>query len=161
MVLLQIDEGGHFVPGLLQQVKAVDLAVTMKQPPDLPGYPLGNHALANTEPVEDFQRALCPANGPGANRHHIVVVQYNRAHAMQRQVNCGAEPDRSGTDDGNRIEVSGFARQFRWRRVVERLVVVPAHQSTLQRFPHLLVASLQSRCAAYQHRGLRRKRAPR
>ena len=64
VILLQIDEGRHFMAGLRQQIKAVNLVIAMKQPAGFPGDALGQHALANTEPVKNLQGAFCPADRP-------------------------------------------------------------------------------------------------
>src|SRR5690606_885218 len=63
VILLQVDEGRHFVARLGQQVEAPDFAVAVEKPADLPGHAFFHHAVCNTQPVEYFQRAFRPADG--------------------------------------------------------------------------------------------------
>src|SRR6476661_7960394 len=62
--LLQVDEGWAFVALLRQQVELIKLVVAVKDPTDAPYHTLADHALADAEPVPEFERALGKADRP-------------------------------------------------------------------------------------------------
>ena len=100
--LLQIDEGGHLVPVLRQQVEGEQKVVAVKHLAELPGDALRHQAFADAEPVENFQRALRPADAARALADAVGIVEENDRHAALRQIDGGGEPDRAGTDDDDR-----------------------------------------------------------
>ena len=55
VILLQIDEGRHFVPAFRQEVEAIDELFAEKNPADLPDDPLFHHALGDAEAVPIFE----------------------------------------------------------------------------------------------------------
>ncbi|MEO0865060.1 MAG: FAD-dependent oxidoreductase, partial [Pseudomonadota bacterium] len=61
-----LDKGVTWKVGRLflgQQIEAVDLIRAVEQPTDLPCDAFVQHPFAHAQPVEDFQRALGPADG--------------------------------------------------------------------------------------------------
>ena len=76
--LLQIDEGGHLVPLLRQQIERIEQFVADKDLAELPGDALRHKPLADAEPVEDFERALRPADAARAFADAIRIVDQHR-----------------------------------------------------------------------------------
>ena len=64
VVLLQVDEGGHLVARLGQEVETEDFPLAVEHTPDPPGHPLRDHPLPDPETVEDLKRPLRPAYRP-------------------------------------------------------------------------------------------------
>ena len=56
--LLQVDEGRPLVALLRQQVELVELLLAVKDLADAPHHALVDHALADAEPVPEFERAF-------------------------------------------------------------------------------------------------------
>ena len=56
--LLQVDEGRPLVALFRQQVELVELGGAVKDLADAPHHALVDHALADAEPVPEFQRAF-------------------------------------------------------------------------------------------------------
>ena len=127
VILLEVDERGHLVPRLGQQIEAVDLALAVVQPADLPGHALLRHALAAAQAIEDLERALRPADRPAAGRHDVVVVEQQHVDVVQREVDRGGEPDRAGADHDHRPAPRRGALQLRRGCVGERPVLVARH----------------------------------
>ena len=103
IVLLQVDEGGHFVIGLLQQVEVVDLFLTEVHLAQVPGNALVQHGLSTAVAITDLQGALGQADGTRADADGVVVVQHHALHPVHGQVHGGGETGRSATDDNHRV----------------------------------------------------------
>ena len=69
IVLLQVDERGAAMPLLGQQVELVYLLVAKEHAADVPAHALLDEPLAATQPVENLQRPLRPADRAGADAH--------------------------------------------------------------------------------------------
>jgi hypothetical protein len=86
IVLLQVHESRVLVAIFGQKVEGVDLAVTVEQAPDFPRRAFFQHPLSDAEPVEDLERPLGPADRPGADGDHVVVIENNARHTTLREV---------------------------------------------------------------------------
>ena len=100
--LLQIDEGGHLVPLLRQQIERIEQFVADKDLAELPGDALRHKPLADAEPVEDFERALRPADAARAFADPIRIVDQHDRHGALREIDRGRKADRSGADNDDR-----------------------------------------------------------
>ena len=100
--LLQIDESGHLVPLLRQQIERIEQFVADKDLAELPGDALCHKPLADAEPIEDFERALRPADAARAFADPIRIVDQHDRHAALREVDCGRKADRPGADNDDR-----------------------------------------------------------
>ncbi|GBD42437.1 hypothetical protein HRbin39_01830 [bacterium HR39] len=96
VVLLEVDEGGHAVARLGQQVEAPDLAIAEEHPPGVPGHALVQKALADAEPVHDLEGVLGPADGARADGDGVVVVHQQHPAAALREVEGEGETDGAG-----------------------------------------------------------------
>ena len=101
-VLLQIDERGAPVTRFRQQVELVDLLVPEKDPADVPLHALADNAIAASQPVENLQRALGPADGARTDADGIVFVEQHHVDAALREIDRRAKTDRAGADDDHR-----------------------------------------------------------
>ena len=59
--------------------------------------------LADAEPIEDFQRALRPADAARAFADAIRIVEQHDGHAALRKIDRGRKPDRPGADHDDRM----------------------------------------------------------
>ena len=114
VILLEIDEGWALVPGFGEQVEGIDLAITVKEAADLPRDTFRDHAIADTETVENLERALRPADGARSRRDDIALVDDDRCNAVEREIDRGGEADRTCADDRHRPASSGAAIQLGW-----------------------------------------------
>ena len=103
VILLQVDEGGHLVPVLRQEVEAIEERVALEDLADLPGDALLQAFVGDAEPVEDLQRALGVADAARALADAVGVVEKHHRHAALREIDRGAEADRAGADDDDRV----------------------------------------------------------
>ena len=87
---------------LRQQVELVDLLVPEKDPADVPLHALADNAIAASQPVENLQRALGPADGARTDADRIVFVEHYHVDAALREIDRRAKADRAGAgnDDG-------------------------------------------------------------
>jgi hypothetical protein len=108
VVLLQVDEGGKGLLPVRQQIEAVDGLSTVAEEnlAGVPGCALVQHGLGAAESIEDLQRALGPADGAGADADLVVLVQHERADALQAQITRRGETHRACADDHHRIVVA-------------------------------------------------------
>src|SRR6202035_4730106 len=83
--LLQVDEGGHLVPLLRQQIEGEEKRVAVENLAELPGHAVRNQALADAKPVENFQRSLRPADAARAFADTVRIVdQHDRNVALRK-----------------------------------------------------------------------------
>src|SRR5690606_29185486 len=106
------------------QIETPHLTIPVEQATDLPGDAFVHHAVADAETVEDFERALRPADGAAAARDDVVVIENDASDAVQRAVNSRAEADRPCPDDDDGRTCGGFAAQLGRCPIGERTVVV-------------------------------------
>ena len=101
--LLQVDEGGPLVALLRQQVELIKLRGAVKDLADAPHHALVDHALADAEPVPEFQRALGEADRARALADPVGVVEQHDTLAALRQIDRQRQPDRPGADHDDRM----------------------------------------------------------
>ena len=102
VVLLEVDERRAAVPVFGQQVELVGEPIADEHLADTPTDTAIDHGVAATEAIEDFEGALGVADRARSGTHGVVVIDHDRLHAVQRQIDGAAEPYRSGTDDHDR-----------------------------------------------------------
>ena len=102
IILLQIDEGRHLVPGLGQQVEREHEIVAEEDLAEFPGDALPDQRLADAEAVEDLQRALRPADAARALADAVGVVDEHDRHAAQAEIDGAGQAHRSGADHHHR-----------------------------------------------------------
>ena len=100
--LLQVDEGRPLVAFLRQQVELVELRVAVKDLADAPDHALVDHALADAEPVPEFQRALGEADRARALADPVGIVEQHDRLAALRQIDRQRQPHRPGADHDDR-----------------------------------------------------------
>ena len=107
--LLQVDEGRPLVALLRQQVELIELRVAVKDLADAPDHALVDHALADAEPVPEFQRAFREADRARALADPVGIVEQHDGLAALRQIDRQRQPDRPGADhdDGVTRGVAG------------------------------------------------------
>ncbi len=93
---------GALMAGLWQQVEAEHLAVAVEGAADVPGHAALDHAIAQAETIEYFQRAFGVADTARADRDGVVVVEQDDFQAAQCGIDGGAQAHRPGTDDDQR-----------------------------------------------------------
>ena len=81
------------------QVEAVDRLLAQEHATGVPRHALVHQARADTEAVEDFQRALGEADRPRAGRQSVVVVEQQHRHLLLREVDRQGQAHRSGAHD--------------------------------------------------------------
>ncbi|KAI1690661.1 hypothetical protein Ddc_24800 [Ditylenchus destructor] len=145
VVLLQIHEGRTLMAGLAEQVELVDLLVAEEDAAHAPGHALVDDALAAAQPVEDLQRPLGEAQRARSHREPAVVVQQHDGHALQREVDGGAQSHRARADDDHRMTrglaaLVGVLIGAAAMGIDDALIVDVGHRSALERVPHLLIA---------------------
>ena len=86
------------MPGLRQKIEREQKFVAAKDLAELPGDALRDQSFANAEPIENFQRALRPADAARAFADAIGIVEQNHRHAAKREIDGGGEPNRPGAD---------------------------------------------------------------
>ncbi len=101
--LLQVDEGGPLVPFLRQQIELIKQRRAVKNPADAPHHALVDHALADAEPVPEFERALGKADRARALADPVGVVEQHHGLAALRQIDRERQPDRAGADHDHGI----------------------------------------------------------
>ena len=77
--------------------------ITVEHFARVPGDALLHHRCRAAEAIEDLQRALGPADRPGADTDLVVLVQDERGNTVQREIPAGREPDRTGSGDDHGI----------------------------------------------------------
>ena len=70
-------KAGEAMARLGLQVEAVEWLVAQQDLDLIPGDALGNHAIGDTQPVPDFQRALGLADRAAADAHRVVLVEHD------------------------------------------------------------------------------------
>ena len=101
--LLQVDEGGPLVAGLRQQVELIELRGAVKNLADAPDHALVDHAVADTEPIPELQRALGEADGARAFADAVGVIEQHDPVAALRQIDRKGQPDRPCADHDHRM----------------------------------------------------------
>ena len=101
--LLEIDEGRPLVALLRQQIELIKLRGAVKDLADAPHHALVDHALADAEPIPEFERALREADRARALADPVGVVEQHHALAALRQIDRKRQPDRPGADHHDRI----------------------------------------------------------
>ena len=101
--LLEVDEGGPFVPLLRQQIELIKLRGAVKDLADVPHHALVDHAAADAEPVPVFQRALGKADRARTLTDPVGIVEQRHGLTALRQINRKRQPDRPGADHHNRV----------------------------------------------------------
>src|SRR6185312_9064401 len=84
--LLEIDESGTLVPGLRQQVELIKLRGAVKNLADAPDHALVDHAVADAEPIPEFQRAFGETDRARAFADAVGVVEQHDLVAALRQI---------------------------------------------------------------------------
>ena len=95
-------KAGILCPSSGRRSNANSKLVAAKHLAELPGDAARDEALADAEPVEDFERALRPADAARALADAIGVVEQHDRHAALREIDRGGKPDRPGADNDNR-----------------------------------------------------------
>jgi hypothetical protein len=93
MILLEVDEGGHLVPGLRQQVEAVEQLFAPKHLSELPGHALLEAPVRHLQAVQDLERALGVADAARAFADAIRIVEQDHGDAALGEVDRGAKAD--------------------------------------------------------------------
>ncbi len=119
IVLLEIDERRHLVAVVRQQVELVEQVVLEKDLADFPDHALLDHALADAEPVPQFQRALRKADRARAVADPVGIVEHDDAVSALRQIDGQRQPDRTSPDDDHRM-----ARGVRRRAVLVGMAAI-------------------------------------
>jgi len=101
--LLQVDEGWPFVAFLGQQIELIELGVAVKDLADAPHHALVDHALADAEPVPEFERALGETDRARALANPVGVVEQHHGLSALREVDCERQAHRSGADHDDRM----------------------------------------------------------
>jgi toxin HigB-1 len=99
VILLKIDEGRLLVAVLGQQVEIIELVLAAKDAAAPPSHALIDHGLGQTQPVEDFQRAL----GARALADAVAVVDQHDGNGATREIERQRQADGAGSDDDNRV----------------------------------------------------------
>jgi len=113
-VLLQIDERGPTVAGFRLQVELVDLLVPEKDPAHVPFDALADDPIPASQPVENFQRALGPADGARTDADGVVFIEHHHVDTALREIDRRAKTDRAGAGDDHRPMMRRVARLV-WR----------------------------------------------
>src|SRR3954452_8886884 len=103
VILLQIDEGRHFVPAFGQEIEAVYELVAQEHFTDLPDDPLFKHALADAKSIPIFERAFGKTDRARALADAIGIIEQNDVAAALREIDCGGKAHRPGADDDQRM----------------------------------------------------------
>src|SRR3954453_14849462 len=103
VILLEVDERGHLVPALRQEVELVEQPVAVEDLAELPGDALLHRPLADAESVEDLERPLGVAQAAGALAELGLTVDEDAGHGAGAQVGGEREADRSAADDHDRV----------------------------------------------------------
>ena len=101
--LLQVDESRPLVPLLRQQVELVELGIAVKDLADAPHHALVDHALADAEPVPEFERALGKADRPRALADAVGIVEQHDGLAALRQIDRQRQSHRACANDDDRM----------------------------------------------------------
>ena len=121
--------------GLGQQIESVDFALVEKHPPDPPVYSPPYQPVGQAQPIEDFQRALRPANRAAAMADRVVIVQEDDRNAAPSQIDRRRQTDGTGAnhDDGLYARIrSGLLRR---RSIVIFGVGKAGHMPCLRKMP--------------------------
>ena len=101
--LLQVDEGRPLVAGLRQQVELIELRSAVKDLADAPDHALVDHAVADTEPIPELQRALREADRARALADAVGIIEQHDLVAALRQIDRKGQPDRPRADHDHRM----------------------------------------------------------
>ena len=101
--LLEVDEGRPLVPVLRQQVELIKLRGAVKDLADAPHHALVDHALADPEPVPEFERAFGKADRARPFADPVGIVEQHHGLAALRQIDRKRQPDRPGADHHHRM----------------------------------------------------------
>ena len=128
VVLLEIDEGGHAVPGLGQQVELVNQFRVAEDLADLPSHALFQHGFRAAEAIEDLQRPLGVTEPARTDAHRVVVVQHEHRDAAHGQIQRYREAHGAGA--GHYHGAAALAVCERLDR--KRLIAVGLHHGGVQ-----------------------------
>src|SRR4029077_16487614 len=88
---------------LRQRTEWVERPRAVEDPADAPHHALVDHALADAEPVPEFERALRKTARPRPLADTVGLVEQHDALASLRQIDRQRQSYRSGADYRNRI----------------------------------------------------------
>ena len=131
--------------GFRQQVELVDLLVPEKDPAHVPFDALADDPICASQPVENFQRALGPADRARTDADGVVFVEHHHVDAALREIDRRAKTDRAGAGDDSPANDAAW-RSARSARAhgIDRVGVASSLSShcelALKRLPHRLVA---------------------
>lgn len=103
VILLQVDERRPLLVPVGLQAEGIEQALAAEYLPGCPGHALGDTAVADAQPVEDFERALGHADRARADADLVAVVQHHHGHPARRQVDGEGEPDQATAGDDDRV----------------------------------------------------------
>ncbi|GMP06369.1 hypothetical protein TM239_45010 [Bradyrhizobium sp. TM239] len=86
-----------------QEVELVEQGVPVEDPADAPHHALGDHTVADAEPVPIFQRPLREADRAGALADAVGVIQKDDALTALGKIDRERQPDRAGADNHDRM----------------------------------------------------------
>jgi hypothetical protein len=109
VILLQIDEGGHLVPILGQEIELPYLFVAGKYLANLPDDALIDAWLTYTVSIEYFERAFSVANAPRTLAYTVSIVDQKDINAAKPEIERKGETDRTRTDHNDGM-ANGFSR---------------------------------------------------
>ena len=109
-------KAGILCPSSGSRSNAIQQVVADKDLAELPGDALRHKPFADAEPVEDFERALRPADAARAFADAIGIVEQHDRHAALREIDRRRKPDRPGADDDDRLRAPATARPGRRER---------------------------------------------
>ena len=101
--LLQVDEGRPLVAVFRQQIELIELRLAVKNLADAPHHALVDHALADAEPVPEFERALGKADRPRALADPVRIVEQHDGLAALRQIDRQRQPHGARADHDDRV----------------------------------------------------------
>ena len=119
IILLQVHEGRALMAFFGLQVEFINLLGLQEYTSEFPRHALAGHAVAAAQAVEDFQRALGKANGAGARRQLVVVVEQHHGDALLRQIDRQRQPHRTRAHHHHRMASGLSCPLIRMARVLE------------------------------------------
>ncbi|BBO08844.1 hypothetical protein TM102_03140 [Bradyrhizobium sp. TM102] len=88
---------------LRQEVELVEQGLPVEDPADAPHHALGDHAVADAEPVPIFQRPLREADRARTFANAVGVIQQDDALTALGKIDRERQPDRAGADNHDRM----------------------------------------------------------
>src|SRR5437764_6763264 len=95
------------MPGLRQEIEAIDELVAEEHLADVPADALGDDRLRTAQPVEYFERALRITDRARSDGHRVILVQDHHGNAALAEVDRRGQADRPCADDHNGTPLAG------------------------------------------------------